>query len=647
MLDLNNLAPKPVSEMDRIVKLPRVCDVPEHIVQEFSRRILLPDSTWKTLNQAQVAGIVSYLRFGGLLGAIGVGFGKTMISFKIADLAYAKGIRKILLLIPANTVSKTVYELPDLKKEISLNFPIHVLGGKAAKKRKQLSQETSGVFIMSYSQLSLKDTDEILRNISPETIIADEVHNLANIDKSAAAKRINRYMNEFPETEMCGMSGTVTNKGLHEFAHLTMWCLKDKSPIPLIWAEVDLWNQCLGTTFSDHVMEKTMQPIIDWARRNYLNDTFDNTEVASLRKAFKYRFETAPGSVTSGDAGVKASLIIDNVPAENLEDVEGGLKIIQYMADVQEINQAPDGTCIEFDLHKFRHLWCLTSGFYLELYWPETSTVSRRRECSDSEAKTLLDRSQQHLKSKQIYSKELRDWLGDNDISGLDSPMLLGNEMRWHGAQNVGEDLYSKWRDMKELDFDERVDRDSRDHRICDYKIRAAIKQAKKIKKSCIFWCHNIALSYWLFESMKAADLDVVHAPAGTVGDFTIMNKENKDKFIVASTYAHGTGKNLQHMKHAYYVQLPRSATQCEQSLGRLHRQGYLYDQCVQYTNLTTEFDHQCFAACLADSLYQHQMLTQQKLVYADYTTMPKRYSDAALKERGLIGKVSDEWEIN
>ncbi len=640
----DNLTPKKSSEMDRIVGLPRVADIPDDIVEKFSERVLLPTATWKSLNQTQVAALLAYIRFGGLLGAIGVGVGKTAISFKIADLAYTKGLRKMILLIPANTVEKTAYELPELRQEISMNYPIHVLGKQPKKKRQKLSKEDSGLFIMSYSQLSLGDTDELLENIKPELFITDEAHNLANIKTCSAAKRIKRYMDAKPKTEFCGMSGTLTSKGLHDYAHLSHWALKDTSPIPRIWSEVDEWNEALGTTFAQHVFQRCFAPLIKWARSNYPGEDFNSSEVASLRKAFNYRLSTAPGSIASKGSSATASLLIQNVPVKSPESYAGWDKIEQYMHQVQEYDMAPDGSEIMYPIHKFRYMHQLSAGIHLELYWPSLDTIRNRRQCDKPLAMELLERSKEHHDAHKKYSSELRKWLQETNFSGMDSPMLVGLNMHHYGSRDVGEDLYIKWKYMKSLEFKEMLDRDARAHRVCDYKIQAALAMAKKLKKSCIFWVYHQEMGVWLYQVMKEAGLPVLHCPATSKGNMYMLDKSNKDMFMVASIHAHGTGKNLQHFKNAYYVQFMRSATQGEQSLGRLHRQGYLWDQCVQFTNNTIEWDHQMMAATIADSLYIHQSQQKQKLIYADYEPVPKTFSPQVLKERGFVAN-AEEWD--
>jgi len=576
--------------------------------------------------------------YGGLLGSVGVGWGKTFISFKTADLAYEKGKRKIMLLVPANCVGKTAHEIPELMEETSLNLPIHILGGAAKAKRTKLSKEDKGLFILSYSQLSLKDTSEILKNISPEVIIADECHKLKKVDSSCTL-RIQRYMDEFPNTEFCGMSGTMTDKTLYDYAHLSRWANGKNSPLPDNGHELDQWCDVLATTFSEHVMGATFKPLINWARANYPNETFLNNEVASLRRAYKYRFNTAPGNVSSGDAEVNVSLMIQNNEVKNPNKYEGYSELLQHMQNIEDYMMNPAGEEIEYALHKFKYMYELTSGFFLELYWQDEDVVSRHLKITEREAYERLERSKEHLEACQLYWAQQRKWLEEHAQEGLDMPSLLEDAMLEHQARYVGNELYSKFAYMKSKEFDGLIERAERSHRVCDYKVQEAVnfyKPLNKLNKGCLFWVHHHEMGRWLCEAFKEADIPYVYADASKKGELQILNKDNKHLPIIASTASHGTGKNLQHFSENYFVQFSRSATTMEQAIGRTHRQGQKVDQLIMNTNFTTEFDHEMFAAVIADSLYIAQTQNRQKLVYADYNPIPKKFSNAVLKERGL-----------
>ena len=630
---------KRYDEINRIMGLPRVADISDEVLKEFSSKVLLHTSDWDMLQRPQAAALISYLRFGGLVGAIGVGFGKTCVAFKAADFAYKKGKRKILLLVPANCVVKTVHEIPELRQQVSLNYPIHILGGLTPPKRLDMSKQPSGLFIMSYSQLQLKDTVEILNNIAPETIISDECQNLAQMTASRTM-RIGRYMDANPSTEFLAMSGTLTSKGLYDYAHITRWALKDKAPLPSNDSELTIWADVLNTTWSEYTVGNSLLPLVEWAKVNYKDEKFDKSEVASLRRAYKYRFTTAPGVVSSGDAQVNVSLMFENVPVKVPDTYEGYAELKQHIYNVEEFMMNPSGEEIEYPIHKFKSLYELTSGMFLELYWPEVATVEKRLKVSAPTARDLLDRSEHHLKATQQYTAELRRWIEENAADGLDSPSLLEDELTINGNNNVGDDLYTKWAFMKSKEFEELLPRDERSHRVCDYKIKEAVNFYKSLKKGtgCLFWYHHQEIGNWLHSEFKKQGIQVIFADAGKRGEHFILDKKNANLPIIASIGSHGTGKNLQHFQENYIVQFSRSATTMEQLIGRTHRMGQKADQLIMHTNFTTEFDHLMFASTLADSLYIAQSMNRQKLVYADYNPVPEKFSSQIIKERGLYG---------
>ena len=636
---------KRFDEMNRIVNLPRISEITDEMQEQASKLLLLKTASWPKLNKVQVAAILSYLKYGGILGAIGVGWGKTFVSFKTADLAYAKGKKKILLLIPANCVIKTSVEIPELMHETALNLPIHMLGGATKAKRMKMSKEDSGLFIMSYEQLSLKDSSEVIRNIAPNIIIADECHRLAK-PTSTCTMRIGRWMAEFPQTEFCGMSGTLTDKSLYDYAHITQWACKGNAPLPNVASELDNWCELLNSTFSEHVQGFLFKPLIDWAQVNFPPNKekeepdYNLTEVASLRNAYKKRFASAPGVVSSGDAQVNVSLLMQNNEIKNPQQYQGYDEILTHMQNVDDFMMNPSGEEIEYALHTFKYKYELTSGFFLELYWEDDEIVSDKLKISYAEASMRMQRSREHLEACQEYWASMRRWLQENACEGLDMPSMLEDSMLEHKGRDVGADLYMKYAYMKSKEFDDLVERAERSHRVCDYKVKSAVDFYQSLKKGtgCLFWIHHHELGRWLCEEFQNRDIPFIYADASKKGEYQILNKENAHLPIVASTSSHSTGKNLQHFQENYFVQFSRSSKTVEQAIGRTHRQGQKADSLIMNTNFTTEFDHQMFAAVMADSLYVAQTQNRQKLVYADYNPIPKKMSNALLKERGLMG---------
>jgi len=354
-----------------------------------------------------------------------------------------------------------------------------------------------------------------------------------------------------------------------------------------------------------------------------------------------YRFSTTPGVVSSGDAKVNVSLMIKNNEVQNPHKYKNYDTLLTHMDHVNQYMMNPAGEEIEYALHKFKYMYELTSGFFLELYWEDDEVIAKHLKIPLRDAYELLERSQHHLEASQMYWATQRKWLEENSQDGLDMPSLLEDSMLEDKGRYVGNELYTKFAYMKSKEFEGQLDRAERAHRVCDYKVKEAVefyRPLHKKNKGCLFWVHHHEMGRWLCETFKEAGIDYVYADASKKGELQILNKKNSHLPIIASLASHGTGKNLQHFSENYFIQFSRSATTMEQGIGRTHRQGQKSDQLIMNTNFTTEFDHEMFAATIADSLYIAQTQNRQKLIYADYNPIPRKFSNAVLKERGMMG---------
>jgi hypothetical protein len=201
--------------------------------------------------------------------------------------------------------------------------------------------------------------------------------------------------------------------------------------------------------------------------------------------------------------------------------------------------------------------------------------------------------------------------------------------------------VYGAWLAAREAAFDGCPVRDSRAVRVDSYKIDHAVAWAKKQlakNRGCVLWVYHIEIGKWLHELLP----DAVYCPAGPAANKRILDEDNAGKVVIASITAHGEGKDgLQRMfAHQMMVEWPRSARRAEQLLGRLHREGQEADNLVFTTNRTNQFDAESFAACLNDSLYLHQTLGRQKLIYCGYRPTPKIFPANVLNERGHEARI-------
>ena len=667
--------PKTDTEMTRILALPVTKPMSKADKEAFQRRHTRAqayDNGFR-LADVQVAAIDALERSPegrGVCGFIGVGSGKTLIALMSARHAMRElGSRKVVLCLPPQAVTQLVQiDLQQANEWIPMGYEVHVLHAKTPVQRKGIAKSNrSGLYVLPYSLLSQPSGEELLRRIGPEAVICDEAHNLANVTTSAKARRLMSFVDDHQPMGVC-LSGTLTSKELRDYSHLIQWSLGSGCPIPTTGVDLRDWAKVLNadSVGADDDVTASLRPLVSWANYEFPKVRTPRT-VAGFRKAFQLRLQSAPGVVVSLGDAVASSLTIRNLPVE-APDTPEYKKLMKLMSDV-ELGIAPTGEEITHAIHSFRWFFELSAGCYNELVHPEPQDLADRFGKTVEEAEEVLDLAKIHLEAKRSYNSELRQFLRYQSREGLDSPFLVGSDMRVNGAANVGQLLYDLWNEAKELrralfalaaeggfhhgslkelsKWTKESMRDSRFVRVCDYKIEAAVQWAKSMAKKSkktggLIFVHNVGLGDWLLERLRE-ELPagrVLKASAGDENNREILDPKNAHKFAVASLSAHGESKNLQHWHHTYYLQWPRGAKLAEQSLGRTHRKGQKADEVWAYTCNSNAFDYSVYTGTMIDSLYIHQSLgTRQKVIYATYDPLPKLTPREVLVERGLLEK--------
>jgi len=629
--------PHGYSEIDRICKLPVSFPLTDEEFEAYNKQNILRAAYDRgfRLKRSQAEALMWY-ESTGVFCPIGAGAGKTLVDVGIAHRAYKKGMQKILLLIPSHVYYQFVARsLPWIRNQIPVQVPFICMGNTTAQKRRAMATSNRpGCYVLPYSCLSTKDSVEILEAIRPGLIIADEAHRISQ-RRAARTRRVDAYVKKY-EPEFVPLSGTITGKTVMEYHHLITWALRKNSPLPSSPQMASEWGQ-----FIDAKAEYTgsnagpITAIMDWARRNFPTKEIQN-EVSGFRTAYRLRLTSAPGVVATSDTEVACSLYLANRPVLFDTSCEEHRRLNKLMDQVVDDYLTPSGDQIEHAIHTFKWLYELSAGFYNELVWPTGEVYAKRKGIALEVAVDYLERAQQHHELQQIFAKELRKWLTTHHRAGIDTPLLVRNDMDKHGAKNVGHSLYDAWRDMKELEFVGMPERDSNAVRIYDYKVRAAAEWAKALPKGegGIVWAHNQEIVQWAHELMPPGAL---LANAGEASNRLITDPANVGRVFVASIPAHGEGKELQHFQHQYFIQWPRAARAAEQVLARLHRLGQTADELVACTNNTTMFDQLNFAACLNDALYIQQTTgNRQRIIYAGYDPLPVIFPPSVLRERGM-----------
>lgn len=595
----------------------------------------------------QAEAILNYMRFGGAFLPIGVGWGKTLVSLMVAELAFRKGLQKTMLLVPPDVCHQLLKtDIGWARRRVHLTVPFMSLYGKSMVQRRQIAGSGKvGCYIVPYSLLSTKDTitvedrPGVLDMINPDLIIADEAHKLKNRNTTRTKRLVNWIHNREVEPEMVAMSGTVTAKSIMDYHHLIGIALGANSPLPRQVMLAKEWASVIDADSQfepDEASTGPIKPLVDWALDRFFDVDIPFSK-AGFRKAYKLRLATAPGVAATGDTEIGTSLNIQTRPVEGHTTCEGWSEVDRLMAQVNDAWVTPNGDEIEHAIHTFKWSFELTAGFYNELVWPDAASLAKRTGIGESEASDLIRAAKVHHEANQTFVRALRKFLQETSLPGLDTPLLVTSNMARYGRANVPLDLFDLWSAAKELEVEGMPTRDSRVVRLCDYKVKHALEWAEGIKGGKIVWYHHNAIGDWLTEMAKERGMNPVHCHAGAAGSKRILDHANADRLIIASITAHGTGKNLQHFEHTYFVQWPRPAIVAEQVLGRLHRNGQEADELLPQINTTTEFDALNFAACLNDALYIHQSTgNRQKLVYAGYDPLPTIFPSEVLRERGF-----------
>jgi hypothetical protein len=604
------------------------------------------------LRDLQIDAAYTYEVYGGLLGPMGVGWGKTIITILCSVIGIRKrGHKRVVLLVPPEVYSQlSQIDLPWARKRLALDgIAFWFVQGERAARMRIAQQPGPGVFIYAYSSLSTQTGYDELAAICPTLFIMDEAQCIAS-EKSARTKRLFSIIKQVEtamsdgklgpdvkanRVEAVALSGTITKKSVRDYAYVARRCLHELAPIPLRESALDAFCAAIdadveGTGQTDLDRER-MRQLIEWSRLHgfdpYSSAEMQLTAQEATREAFRYRLNTAQGVVATSDASVDCSLIISWSEPPRPESAEAE-RLAQLMTAVVKDMKTPDGDVIEFGMHTYKWLWELSAGFYNSLVWPTVEElrlkhVQRGKPISEHEAAALIQAAKDQHKLKQEYHKQLRYFLDYRHIPGCDSPMLVAQEIvrQLNGEKarhKLIPELIESYRIQRDAYFDDLPERRSVPVRICDYKIKAAVEWCRRHDPNQkgpggMVWFHHPEVGHWTHEYLIAAGIKHTMAFAGD-------NAAPRQDGLVISSYAHGTGKNLQHQSRNLIIELRREAATMEQMLGRTHRSGQKADDVRADVFVSNGFDLALFNSILRDSDYiQATTGMKQRLCYATY----------------------------
>jgi hypothetical protein len=440
----------------------------------------------------QSAALVEAAIADGLFGMIGVGFGKELICFSLPE---AMDSKKTVLLLPTDLRRQAERESRDLYGK-HFNLPL------------------DRIKMVTYDELSSRESARVLEEENPDLIICNEAQNLRR-KESARTKRFLRFAKEHPECRYVFLSGTMTQRSINDYSHMLELALRKNSPVPRGYRESMDWAGALDVNPAYRMAAGVLKTFCD--------------DADTVRDGYRKRLVQTQGVVATEEGAIGTSLVFHKLAPPVPQKVE------LLMAQVRK-TWSLDGEEYTTALVISRIMRQLRCGFHYRWVWPNGEP------------------DYEWLDARAAWNKEVRERL-KFATEGMDSPGLLAQ------AAERGDWQAETWHIWKHLKGRTPPPTEAVWHH--DFLLKKAISWAKKQDAPAIIWYHWRAVGERLAELGKLPLYD-----AGTDAS------ESKEDVIIASIRAQGTGKNLQHYARNLVITLPPNNMIVEQLVGRTHRPG-------------------------------------------------------------------------
>lgn len=571
----NPAAPKPVPmtrDLVRVLRLPRRLlskDLALRVAKSVTRAYRAPGGTMTVLEQ-QAMVLNDLYECGGVLAPLSTGAGKTLAGL-LAPLVMA--CERPMMLIPAGLREKTRDDIVDYRKHFRLG----------------------PVYVESYERIARDTLDKILGEYRPDILVLDECHKLKN-RRSATVKRLHQYIQANPSVIVVGLSGTITNRSLRDYAHLLDWCLRQRSPMPRSRKVIEQWAAVVDdkVTWLGGGRRAPGALAYLWDDRERVMAL--ESPVSATRSALRRRMVETAGVVASTDTGLSTSLCM------KIQELEPGEAARAAIEQMHLENVAPCGYAIASPLDRWRYELEMQVGFYAVADPPPPVEYAEAQAtwaavCRRVIAKYPAMTSEAHVALALMGRR-------------ADRRDRMSVSVKIRGKTVDGLTALEAWRQLKPT-FKRRNRATWMDSTYLD----AAAKWAKE--GAGILWVMHVSFGRELARRTGMPYYGKDGARDAVTGRY--LKNESGRRPVIASLQAAGEGLNLQ-MFHRNLVVCPPSVGKLwEQFISRTHRRGQKADEVTFDVWIGSSAARGAMAQALRDARYtQESTGNVQRLNIAD-----------------------------
>ncbi len=451
-----------------------------------------------------------------------------------------------------------------------------------------------------YSLLQNRKSTDILDQIKPDIIIADEGHCLSaqpclKRQGSTRAMRFLRYMEEHEGTHFAVWSGSLINKSLLDVTHLSAHSLGLGSPYPIISKDVDAWSAVIDPSYQPDTKSPTAKAL----RKAFGGRTGHESPVAALvaddhvRVGLREHARRTPGVISTSALAVNTSITIHRRDPPALPEM-----VQMALGPLRELWKRPDGEELAEAMDQAQCAREVGAGYYHRFVYP------------DGEPPELIA---EWFEARKNFNREIRRMLQQGHLH-LDSKALLENAAerayrvpRYDGPLPVWTaDSWLPW-----LAIRDKVRPVSKAVWIDDFLARDAAAWATE--NTGIVWYQSTTFGE------RVAKLAGINLHRGGDGAEARILAENGKKSIVASISAHGEGRDgLQfNFSKQLVAEIPSSGKGWDQILGRLARKGQVEDQVDTWVFVHTPENRDALRKAISFAEFDEDMAINRSLLLA------------------------------